>query len=242
MTKTIQEILNEQREQSQINKVSEHRVAVTISNKEKMNDPVTRQNIINGNKKKIQDPKWRAKVKEANNNWTEERRQAYQNRDRSYTQEGSSWREAVAANNRARNSDPKFIEKVKSGLKAHYADPENARKIKERNLISNTNPEHIANRKKGIVEYWSDPERSFKARMARKRARAKPIVTPHGVFMNISIAADYIKEHKLLTNVMHRLREYIEDSLNNEYYHITLDEFDKIVKNDPKNPTKISNR
>lgn len=240
MAKTIQEILNEQREQSQINKLSEHRVAVTISNKEKMNDPVTRQNIVNGNKKKQQDPVWRAKVKEANNNWSEERYQAYKNRDRSYTQEGSSWRKTIQAKNRVKNRDPEFIKKVKAGLKK-YAE-ENADKIKEKNIISNTNPEHIANRRKGMAEYWSDPERSFNARMSMKRARAKPVVTPYGVFMNITIASDYIKEHNLFNNAKRKLVAFLNDASNNEYYHITLEEFDKIVKNDPKNPTKLSNK
>lgn len=41
--------------------------------------------------KRNKDPEWRAKIKHANNNWSEERKAAYQNRDKSYLDKNSEW-------------------------------------------------------------------------------------------------------------------------------------------------------
>lgn len=45
------------------------------------------------------DPAWKKKVNEANNNWSAERMKAYQNRDRSYLEEGSEFRKNIAKMN-----------------------------------------------------------------------------------------------------------------------------------------------
>ena len=75
------------------------KAAVAKSNREKRFNAKTMANIRAANLKKAKDPEWRKKVQYANNNWTEERRAAYMNRDKSYLKEGSSYRVGLTKRN-----------------------------------------------------------------------------------------------------------------------------------------------
>ena len=53
--------------------------------------------------KRNKDPEWRAKIIHANNNWSEERKAAYENRDKSYLDKNSEWyKDTVKRNAKSR--------------------------------------------------------------------------------------------------------------------------------------------
>jgi len=76
---------------------------VVTGNKAKAKDPKWLKSIREANAKKAQDPLWREAVRYANNNWTDERREAYNNRDMSYAVKGSDWhKNQVETNKKSR--------------------------------------------------------------------------------------------------------------------------------------------
>lgn len=74
--------------------------AVVTGNKTKAKDPKWLASIRKANAKKAQDPVWRAKVIQANTNWTDERREAYNNRDKSYLDRDGEWYKKQVKNNK----------------------------------------------------------------------------------------------------------------------------------------------
>jgi HD superfamily phosphohydrolase len=78
---------------------SQWKVNVARANTLKAKNKEWLASIRKANKKKATDPEWRKKVKEANNNWTEERRKAYENRDMSYTDKNGDWYKKHKENN-----------------------------------------------------------------------------------------------------------------------------------------------
>ena len=102
MSKTIQQILDEERSKSPMKDFT----VTQILQKENMYvqnlDETRRANIAKSNAKKAADPEWRAKVKKANNSWSQERRDAYNNRDKSYLNDPEYRARKVESNKKSR--------------------------------------------------------------------------------------------------------------------------------------------
>lgn len=103
MSKTIQQIINEERSKSPMKDFT----VTQILQKEHMYvqnlDETRRANIKKANHKKNKSAEWMEKVRKANNNWSAERRAAYDARDKSYLDKDSDWyKETVKRNKKSR--------------------------------------------------------------------------------------------------------------------------------------------
>ena len=103
MSKTIQEILDEERSKSPLNDFTDTQILQKEHMYVQMMDPTRLQKSAERRSNMNKDPKWREKIKKANNSWSEERRKAYENRDKSYLDKDSDWyKDKVERNKKSR--------------------------------------------------------------------------------------------------------------------------------------------
>ncbi len=113
--KSLQQRLEEARASSPLNDLTNHEIATKIAGVLKRGVTPNlsedgRKRIAEGNRKKNASAEWREKVRKANNNWSEERRAAYENRDMSYVDD-PAYRQKLKDHN-AKNRNPVMVQKL----------------------------------------------------------------------------------------------------------------------------------
>lgn len=217
MTKSIQQILDEQRQSSKIYTASNVSIAArhrSLDNPDWI-EKQAKHNESQRGKSWVKD----AKVSDeaAYLAWKELHDAGTANNPNN-----PEWLAKIQECNRSKNSRPEFIEKVKAGLERYVEN--NGDVIKARNRISNTNPDHIANRKAGIKDFFADPVASAAAREARRKAHSKPFVAGnYGVFPSMTAAVEHVTALGEL-NIRKKFYKWLKTDPAN-YHYISKEEY-----------------
>lgn len=91
-----------------------------------------------------------------------------------------------------------------------------------------TNPKHMNKLRKLRASGQYEEVVKQTLTQEQREARCKPIVTPNGVFANISLASDQAKSDGLL-NPKVKIRKWVKE-FPNDYYYISKEEYQRLKK------------
>jgi hypothetical protein len=118
MTKSIQQIIDEEREKGMLSKVSEHRINSALANQAKSSDPVYKENARIAQQRVLNDPEKVAIRKEA------------QKHGGLTKKSDPEYQKLMIAVNRKKAENPMFANNVSNGIKQKHQDPEYKEKMR----------------------------------------------------------------------------------------------------------------
>lgn len=118
MSKTIQQIIDEEREKSLLSKVSERHLNSALANKAKANDPEYKENARLAQKKLLNDPSMVERRNQAAKKGGETKRNS------------KEYQKLMTEVNRKKAENPEFSKNVSKGIKEKFQDPEYVEKYK----------------------------------------------------------------------------------------------------------------
>jgi hypothetical protein len=217
MTKSIQQILEEERQKSQIGKVSDHHINRALANKAKADDPTIKEKLSKSIKKSYKDNPDQIKGK----------------------------LEKLKNANEKLFSDPEYRKKLKEDRQKQAKDPIYLQKLAEGIAKRDANPEYqkaraLAFEKRNNNADWKEnikkaqQNRSPEHIKAAFRSKAYPIVTPDGVFEGLEKAHEAYNKIRSFNNG----RKWVLSMMKKEptkYYKISWEEFDALTRSDDNN-------
>lgn len=246
MTKSIQQILDEQRQQSKIGSMDNKAIAAVTNGYMSGQDPVVRAKQFKAAKKRAADPEYQRKQKEGMARLkTDPEYQRMMRESKQHLKDNPEHSETVRKSIQLKyDTDQEYHNRIKESAKVRAErlrnDPDWMKKKSETSQRLAKDPEWNRKREEGHARARATEEyqENYKAGMAKNRASrtakcrevlAKPIVTPFGAFFTQGDATNHLFKNNLTTRTtLGSVRKLIQNSLKKEnsgYYYISKEEY-----------------
>jgi hypothetical protein len=138
--------------------------------------------------------------------------------------EANGWKEK----NKERLSNPEYTKKVGKKISETYNTPEGKKKQASKSKPHSEETKELIRQ----IQLVRPPRtKETRQKIAKKQLcnqkHAQPIMTPSGAFSSIKFAAEFATEQGL-SNPKPRLRKWLNDPNNLEFYSITKEQFEEL--------------
>lgn len=253
MTKSIQQILDEQKQQSKIASMDNKAIAAVTNGYMSGQDPVVRAKQFEAAKKRVADPEWHRKQNEGMARVASDPEyQRMMRESKKHLKDNKEHAETISKAIKLKyDSDKEYHARVKEAAKERAErlrnDAEYMKKKSETSQRLAKDPEWNRKRQEACdkVKKTEQYQKNHKAGMERNRESrtakcrdilAKPVATPHGAFFTQGDAADYLFKNNLTTRTTPgSVRKLIQDNLKKEnsgYYYISKEEYTMLTGKD----------
>jgi sulfur relay (sulfurtransferase) DsrC/TusE family protein len=231
--KTLQEIIDQQREKSKISKKSDHQINTTISAYARASDPEWLKKITEINQTRIEryGEEYRQKISDAQiqryKNMSEEDKEKLSKISKQH------W-ENIEYRNRMMEyySTPEHRDYISKRNKEIAQRPEMIDWYNKFNKEKRNNPEHVKRHQAGIDKRTKDPVwREIQAQ------RRKPLKTPHGIFDSLKQTVEVLSNKGIITTdsktpaiaLANKIRTLMKRNPD-QWYYISKEEYRKLTK------------